>query len=582
MAVVRALPQPSPAGAPLRRQALRFLAAALAVGSLFASRQLGDPSRPLLGELAYSKLEWYRKRGGHYSKKEKERIRIGQSSSGVKLIWPRDGRRLGPDDTNVGVQDTERLAADPLPLRLDRTGKIIKAGETVDAIAPWSMKDVGGRSSAAAPMSWEEFDARYRRMDKPMESAVSDLALKDLKQVLTKEDGRDDYRTVRTFSFQGEDGSGPSTIMLIGVTELSARSRSFAARAVYEVEPSALMVQLCHERIGRHLVMPEEHLATVANYARGYAASNPHGLRRELYVCDAVNGDYEALKLWMGDMAYGRAVDEFLEAPQRGSVPKTLCLGDVRKSRLEWLRKKQGNETLQSIPTLSARGKHLARGLIALTGLGHQVVLGIVDVDLLATTTTWLERAGARLLAVADTSDIEGGRESLAADAQLGLTAKPAPGRSAGASSLAAAQSVLGFGTARLGAFLSEEAMRVLQQRKRRLAKLTRVKDLVKHVQPPKVWKVAELLGGEGPTPGPGALLREPRGLRFEFEKLEIPDHYLRDAGMEVHAQPLWDSLEQRGLAIETRDATELMWWAAGATEVSSEGPGRGAEAAEY
>merc|ERR1719277_464258 len=119
------------------------------------------------------------------------------------------------------------------------------------------------------------------------------------------------------------------------------------------------MVQLCNERIGRHLVMPEEHLATAANYARSYAASNPHGLRRELYVCDAVNGDYEALKLWMNDMAYGRAVDEFLEVPQRGSVPKTLCLGDVRKSRLEWLRKTQGNATMESIPTLSARGKQL-------------------------------------------------------------------------------------------------------------------------------------------------------------------------------------------------------------------------------
>merc|ERR1740121_1358659 len=140
-------------------------------------------------------------------------------------------------------------------------------------------------------------------------------------------------------------------------------------------------------------------------------------------------------------MAYGRAVDEFLEVPQRGSVPKTLCLGDVRKSRLEYLRKTQGNETMESVPTLSARGKQLARGLIALTGLGHQVVLGVIDVDLLATTTTWLERAGARLMAVADTSDIEGGRESLAADAQLGLNPMPAPaqnspGRRPDASSL--------------------------------------------------------------------------------------------------------------------------------------------------
>lgn len=240
-----------------------------------------------------------------------------------------------------------------------------------------------------------------------------------------------------------------------------------------------------------------------------------------------------------------------------------LCLGDVWASRLEALRKQQGNQTLKEVSTLSARGKQLVRGLIALASVGHRVILGIVDVDLLATATTWLERAGARLLAVADASDIEAGRESIVADVQLGLQAQP---RTTPRGSMPT-PIVLGFGQWRLGTFVNEKGLEMLYQRKRRLTQLTRLRDLVNHCEPPKIWKTAELLGNEGPTPGPGAFLRQPSGLRFEFEQLQIPHHYLRDAGMEMYSPALWQSLCNSGAALETRDIMELEWWSAGATE---------------
>lgn len=66
-------------------------------------------------------------------------------------------------------------------------------------------------------------------------------------------------------------------------------------------------------------------------------------------------------------------------------------------------------------------------------------------------------------------------------------------------------------------------------------------------------------------------------GLRMD--RLEIPDHYLRDAGMESYAEGLWQSLKSShkayvsmvfgvsSQATEANDPTELAWWASGAIE---------------
>eukprot|EP00438_Fugacium_kawagutii_P026070 Skav200799 [mRNA] locus=scaffold959:147416:149566:+ [translate_table: standard] len=90
---------------------------------------------------------------------------------------------------------------------------------------------------------------------------------------------------------------------------MSTRSARLAARAVYEaalcpeiagghiragVEPSALMVELCRERIGKQLVMPREHKEAVANYARGFATTNPHRHHEWVHHLDNIQGDAEA------------------------------------------------------------------------------------------------------------------------------------------------------------------------------------------------------------------------------------------------------------------------------------------------
>lgn len=255
-----------------------------------------------------AKLEWPIVRP--LTKKQKENIQ--KCSTGLAVNLPRDGRCLGPKGANIAVEDLNQLASEPVRLRLDRTGKTVREDEVAEASVPWSSRDVFGMNSATAPLSWEVFEARYRSMDKTMLPAFGDRILKEVQKLISAEDGKDDYRTVRTFSWHGENVDKPSTVMLIGVSETSARSRQLAARAVFEADPSALLVQLCREQIGRQLVMPVEHRVAVANYARGYSASNPHRLRRELYMIDVLNGDYESLKLWMSGMAYGRAVDEFV------------------------------------------------------------------------------------------------------------------------------------------------------------------------------------------------------------------------------------------------------------------------------
>jgi len=276
----------------------------------------------------------------------------------------------------------------------------------------------------------------------------------------------------------------------------------------------------------------------------------------------AINSDYKAMQ-WMKGLAYYAAWDEFLQLPEHDTLPKVLCLGDVWSSKLKEVQHKHGKKSLMAVPMLSARGKQLARGLIASASAGHKVVLGIVDTNLLGTVTTWLERAGARLMAVSDASDIDAGRESIAADVQLGLNAdltnRPVQAMRA--------SEALGFGQRRLGTFLNERGMQLLDLRRQRLSKTTRLKDLVRHREKPKTWQVAELLGGDGPTPGPGALLAPQTGLPFEMGLLEVPEHYLREAGMEQFSASLWELLCRRGGALETEDAMKLEWWLAGATE---------------
>jgi len=515
-------------------------------------------------QVGFAQLFWDRVHGCYNRRlnlKERETLRMGATCLPIRL--PRDGQSLGPEDGNIAVEDLDRLASEPLRLRLDRTGKTLRTGERAESSVPWSSMDAHGLSSAAAPLSWEEFASRYQNVDGPTLMRLGGKGgelVKEIQRLVAAENGRDDYRTVRTFSWQAEDGGSPSAVMLVGVTETSARSRQLAGRAVYETEPSALLVQLCRERIGRHLVMPAEHLMAAAHYARGYATSNPQGLGKEEYMFDAVNGDYEALKVWMSDLAYSAAVDEFCQVPSHhGTLPKVLCLGDALSSKLELLRKKQGNQTLQAVPVLSARGRQLARGLLALCALGHRTVLGIVSVDLLPPVATWLERAGARFVAASDTSDIEAGRESLAADAQLGLDENIQQRRQPAMS----ADEALGLGQTRMGAFINERGLAALMRRRQRLAKLTRLRDLVRHRDAPKVWHVAELLGGEpcAHVPGPRALQRPTRGLGFEFGLLEIPEAYLREAGAGPFASALWQSLCADGSALETRDPMELEWW---------------------
>lgn len=414
-------------------------------------------------------------------------------------------------------------------------------------------------------MSWEEVQARYREVDPSMIHLLNRGIHKYVNEKMMEYNGKEEYRSIRMFSWPGQDGNVPSAITLIGAAKYSERSRRLAARAVYEAQPTALLLQLCRERVGRYLVMPDEHHAAVANYARSYAATNPHRQDGEDFQVSMLLGDVEAVEEWRGDLAYAAALDEFAQAPrQEGDLPKVVCLGDARSSRLELLRMAHGNQSLKEKPAVSMRGKQLVRGLISLATLGHRSVVGVVDAEMMASVTTWLEKAGARLLSVSDTSDIEEGRYSIAEDVLSAQRALPRDAESA-----LNAPYTLGFGKSPLGSFINEDGLDMLMQRKQRLLRLTRVKDLVTHCEPEKAWAVAELLIREGPTPGPGALLAPKKGLRFEWGRLEIPDHYLKDAGMEAHARELWESMCSRGEALDSKEASELLWWAAGGVEAT-------------
>jgi len=487
---------------------------------------------------------------------------MAKHPNSVARTDPLDGRQLGSLNVNFAVEDVEQLAKD-MRLRLDQRGRTILPGESVSSSIPWTAHDDTVRNAATAPMNWEEVEARYASVDASVRKLFYSGPHKFIDEQMGENRGKDEFRSVRTFSWPGQDGNGPSAITVIGAAKYSARSTRLAARAVYEAEPTALLLQLCQERLGRYLVMPEEHLAAVANYARSFAATNPHGARPKEYLVDAIVGDVLSVQEWRGDLAYAAALDEFAQLPRsENDLPKVVGLGDVRWSRLELLRRQHGNESLTQRPTVSMRGKQLVRGLISLATLGHRSIVGVVDSEILASVTTWLEEAGARLVAVSDTSDIETGRQSIAEDIRMAKE-----GRQRDAEDASAAPFVLGFGKSSLGSFINEDGLEMLMRRKQRLLKLTRVKDLIAHCEVEKGWTVAEVLTREGPTPGPAALLGPKKGFRFEMGRLEIPDTYLKDVGMEAYAPDLWQTMRSQNLALDCKEASELLWWAAGGAE---------------
>merc|ERR1712232_277476 len=133
----------------------------------------------------------------------------------------------------------------------------------------------------------------------------------------------------------------------------------------------------------------------------------------------------------------------------------------------------------------------------------------------------------------------------------------------------------MGLSGRSLGSFINEEGVQSLQRRKQRLLQMTRLKDLVKHAEPTKKWEVAEeLFISKDPRkiPGPQSRLpgAEKKGYKFwRHELLEIPDHYLRDAGMDSYKDDLWKRLVASGEALEPAEEAELAWWAAGGAEAS-------------
>lgn len=536
--------------------------------------------------LSFARVNYWQKQwdaSNVYKEFEKRRIRkFTEAGYHVGHVTHQEGVQLGKDGENLAVDPKamEQLAKEPVVLRLDRSGRAIKEGDKVDGFMPWSLKDSQGLHSAQAPKGWEDFYARYGKMDKGVEGTLGPRALTELQSNLAQYDGKDDFRVIRTLSWAGGvDGGGPTSIMLIGMGDMSTRSARLAARAVYEVQPSGLMVELCRERIGKQLVMPREHKEAVANYARGFATTNPHRHHAWLHHLDNIQGDAEALNQWTKGQPYGDAVQEFASQPP-GPIPRLLCLGDVRSSTMERLQREYGNESMTQESTRSSRARQMARGIISMAAGGHKVILALLDSDHLGPVSSWLERAGARMLAVADASDIESNRESLNADIKLGLQrdkGSPQEAQLQASKVLAQAKYALELDSpVPLGFFLNEEGIQFLEHRKRRLLQLTRLKDLVRHTKKRKNWETAEelyvVLPGDK-IPGPESNLpgQEPVGLRFEMDRLEIPDHYLRDAGMESYADDLWQNLLASGQAAEAKDPAELTWWAAGAIDVEAE-----------
>jgi len=507
-----------------------------------------------------------------YTPEDLERMR--ETASGICREKPGSTEFImGRDDSNIAVEDVTQLASEKMSLLIDRSGKRILPGEEVSGTAPFALRDEllehgGKRSSVASPQSWEEFVARYENPDAMMKIKAGMTFIDKIGRMITENNGKDDYRAIQNFAWPGQDGTRPATITLVGVQDTSARSRSLAARAVYEAQPSALMVQLCRERIGRHLVMPEQHTAALANFQRSWEAGNPGGLDLMAVYLQMVNYDHEAMMNWRGDLAFQAAVDEFMQQPrQEGDMPKVLALGDVRASRLELLRQQNGNATLRDYTTQSARGKQLARSLMGLASMGHRTVVGVVSEELMPTVTTWLERAGCRVNSIFDASDVESGRESIGDDIRSARKTPPKfkPGQGLVYSG------VLNFGQSSLGAYINEAGLEMMQRRKQRLLQMTRIKDLVRILPARKDWKVAQLYGGTGSSlPGPGNERNKPTGKAFaRNNRLEIPEHYLRDAGMQDFSGQFWEALKEAGQAIETRDADEVLWWGAGGMETT-------------
>jgi len=472
------------------------------------------------------------------------------------------GYSLANDTVNMAVKeaDLQELASKPLRLSVDRYGRSIASDEQVDRRQPLSpFSDV--LQSAGAPHSLEEYSARYSDMDKRVLVSVDPVEQKKIGTELQEIARVSDYRSVFTYSWEMPDGR-TSAIVLVGVHPLLEGSRNFAAQAVLELEPSALLVQLCKERLGRELVMPVSHRRTLADYARSFRTGNPHRLLPEDAFLEVMRSDRRIMEEWLSRLAYPMAVEAFTDLDRNPlAPPRTLCLGDVPWEKVEAVRREEGAEALQQDPHRSNRGKHLARGLASLAGLGHKVILGLVDLDILAAVRSSLESAGARVMAARDRSDYDDWSASLASDVEVARGTWPQE------DAAGMAEAALEMRWAPPGAFINEKGLQELQKRRSRLERLTRVADLVKHRKPPKDWQVAEIVGFSGPSkvPGPGGLLGPKPGHLFEDGRLEVPRDYMRQTSMEDNS--FWESLRNRALALEPQANGQMEleeWYSSG------------------
>mmetsp|Transcript_8024 Transcript_8024/g.18753 ORF Transcript_8024/g.18753 Transcript_8024/m.18753 type:complete len:547 (-) Transcript_8024:2-1642(-) len=446
------------------------------------------------------------------------------------------GTPMAKDGTNVAVreEDTQALASEPLRLSVDRYGRIIEADGIAERRHPLSPY-TDDLHSARAPASLEEYLARYEKLDRLLYKNIEKEKLDELEVSLKELQSRTDYRSVSTYAWVQADGSATS-IVLIGVHPTLEESRNFAAGAVAELEPSALLVQLCKHRLGQNLVMPISHREAVADYSRSFVAGNPQSLEQADADVEVWDADLRIMQRWLSNLAYPMAVEEFTSLrASSDAIPRVLCLGDMPWAQLEEVRLASGAEALGQDPARSDRGQHIARSLVSMAGFGHKRVLGLVDIEMLEAVREWLTKAGAQLVATRDRSDYVGWREGLASDARAASQYS--------SSSPEQSQDILGIMDLPIGDFIDEDGLHYIEKRRLRLERLTRVADLVQHRAPPAKWEVAQLLGysGQPNVPGPEGLLKQEASLLLEEGHLEIPAEYLRQAGMEKFAAAFWD-----------------------------------------
>ena len=208
--------------------------------------------------------------------------------------------------------------------------------------------------------------------------AVSREGLEDLLYEMAVAADLDTMRPVRSLTI-----ANGTNVTLVGANHASRASAQFSAKVVRDVQPSALILELCSERLGV-LIRGNGHRETEAKDWMN--PDEPEAIRRQYrHYADETRKAFRA----------------FVNSPEPGGRQKLLVLADIKDSIVE----EAGIESM-----MCRRDANLASNIRSTALLGHKSIVAVLGANHLCGVSAALNFMIFRLEVVPQSTQSQGVR----------------------------------------------------------------------------------------------------------------------------------------------------------------------------